>query len=68
MSTGRIMAKEWQVAIRKLKVNKEAVQVPARFLKALMGAEAIYEDSWVSRLLQAGLVTESMPSAWMRPE
>jgi hypothetical protein len=59
-----ITPEEVQAAVRKLKVNRAAVQIPAEYLKALLNAKAIDSTSWVVRLFQLCWDMKATPTAW----
>jgi hypothetical protein len=50
--------------VRKLKIRKAAVQVPAELIKALLQADALNDDSWLLKLMRLCWDTKSTPTAW----
>ena len=62
-ATGPITVEELRYAVGKLKVKRALVQVPADFLKALLDAKTIDEDSWLLKLIQTCWTTKTTPTA-----
>ena len=50
--TETITLQKLKIAVRKLKIRKAAVQVPAEFIKALLQADAPNDDSWLLKLMR----------------
>jgi len=62
--SGTITVEELRDAVKKLKLNRAAVQIPAEYLRALLEESAINADCWLLRLMQLCWNTKSTPSAW----
>ena len=61
---GTITVEELRAAIKKLKRNRAAVQVPAEFLKGLLDAGQIDEESWILRLMRECWESKTTPTEW----
>ena len=61
---GAITLNELDVAVRRLKLGKTAVQIPAEFLKAFLQADALDEECWLLKLMRLCWDTKTIPTAW----
>jgi hypothetical protein len=61
---GQITPEELRIAIKQLKLHRAAVQVPAEFLRALLDAGEIHEDSWLLKLMRECWQSKTTPTEW----
>ena len=64
VSTQTIALEELRKAIRQLRSNRAAVQVPAELLKALDEAGSIDADCWLLKIMQLCWDSGTTPSSW----